>query len=150
MVPGGRSGNSEALLRPVAGVAEIQVIGALADHIAQALALPTTARSVWLHPDTATHVVSRRQADADFVLSNLPRAILRPHFAGVELCDSRRVRLVHTVAARSHLHVALKLVLAAEAGSATDELWVSTAYRIGATSLTRLRNKSTLWRVEEL
>ena len=143
--------DSEAALRPVGGVADIQVVGALSERIAALLGLSTGARSVWMHQDTVGHVVTRRDRDAEFVLEHLPGAILRPQFVGIEFCDADRVRLVHRLEKHDcYVHVAIKLVVAAEAGSGIDELWVSTAYKMGARSLTRLRKKTTLWRVEEV
>lgn len=143
--------NVEGLLMPVAGGADIQVVGSLSERVVELLSLPTMARSVWMHSDTVTHVTNRRIADAEFVLEHLPAAVLWPELVGVEFRDRCRIRLVRKIETHDcHLHVAIKLVSAAEAGSHTDELWISTAYRMGVPSLTRLRNKATLWRVEDV
>jgi len=140
--------DAEASLRPVGGVADIQVIGALPDRVIELLALRTAARSVWIHQDTVHHIVTQRGGDSEFVLEHLPQAVLRPQLAGLELSDPSRVRLVYYVDGNAcYLHVSLKVVAAIESNSSHDELWVSTAYRMGTRSLTRLSNKATLWRV---
>lgn len=142
--------DSEAALRPVGGVADIQVVGALSDRVVELLALQTAARSVWMHPKSVSHIIGQRGKDSEFVLQHLPRAVLQPHFVGIEFRDRSRVRLVHRMDDHDcHLHVAVKLVVASAAGSGFDEFWVSTAYRMGSQSLTRMRNKTTLWRVED-
>jgi hypothetical protein len=99
---------------------------------------------LWMHQDTVKHVVLRRTDDAAFVLTQIAAAILRPLMAGVEFRDRTRARLVHRVEQHDcYVHLAIKLVAAVEARSGRDELWVSTAYRMGPRSLTRLRNKRT-------
>lgn len=131
---------AEAVLRPVAGVEELQVVGAVPEAVVALLGLRTAARSVWLHPDAVAHIAAQRArapGDAEFVLQHLAAAVLRPHWAALER-DGRRVRLVHVVRAGSgYLFVALKCVTAAEAATGADEIWVSTAYRLGPRSLTR-------------
>jgi hypothetical protein len=141
----------DAPLRPVGGVDEIQVVGALSDTVIEALGITTDARSVWLHPDAVTHIITRRASEAEFILQNIPVAILRPAYVGVEMSDQRRICVVHKVGQpHAWLHVAIKLVTAAEARSSKDELWISTAHPLGRRSLTRMRNKVTLWNVENL
>lgn len=135
-------------LRPVGRVYELQVIGALDDRVVAILGLTTQARSVWLHPDAVTHIESQRAAPADveFVLQHIAAAVLRPDWVGVEGRDSRRVRLVHLVRVEGrYLHVALKVVSAADAGSDRDEIWVSSAFPLGERSLTRLQRRDTLF-----
>jgi hypothetical protein len=143
---------AEAALRPVAGVEELQVVGSVHDRVLLLLQIATTARSVWLHPDVVHHIEQQREygpGDAEFVLSSMARTILRPQLVGRESRDPRRANLVHFVSAESrHLCVALKFVAAAEARSAQDEIWVSTAFPMGNTSLTRLRKRSTLMDVD--
>ena len=143
---------AEAALRPVAGVEELQVVGAVHDRVLGLLGIATSARSVWLHPDVVHHVEQQREfgpGDAEFVLSHMAHTILRPHLVGVEFRDPRRADLVHLVSAEDrHLCVALKFVTAAESRSAQDEIWVSTAFPMGHRSLTRLRKRSRLVIVE--
>ena len=143
---------AEAALRPVAGVEELQVVGAVHDRVLGLLGIATTARSVWLHPDVVHHIEQQREAgagDAEFVLSYMTRTILRPYLVGREFRDPRRANLVRLVGAEGrHLCVALKFVTAAQARSAQDEIWVSTAFPMGTVSLTRLRKRSTLVEVD--
>jgi hypothetical protein len=143
---------AEAALRPVAGVEELQVVGAVHDRVLGLLGIATVARSVWLHPDVVHHIEQQREfgaGDAEFVLSYMTRTILRPQLVGREFRDPRRANLVHLVGAESrHLCVALKFVAAMEARSGQDEIWVSTAFPMGHASLTRLKKRSTLIEVD--
>ena len=82
----------------------------------------------------------------EFVLQFLADAIRAPQMVGEEE-NPLRLRLLYRVPDTTRfLHVSLKVVLAADAESGADEIWVSTAYPMGR-SLTRLGNKPTLWRV---
>jgi hypothetical protein len=126
---------AESILRPVGGVEEIQVIGALDETIIARCVVETAARSVWLHHGVVRHIQDRRgsdRADAELALQHLPSAVLRPHFVGYDPRDSRRRRvdLVHLVSSAGGrpLYIALKIVSAIEAGCAMDEIWVSTAH----------------------
>lgn len=147
-----RSHRQEAALRPVGGVEEIQVVGAIGVRVMGLLGIATSAQSVWLHPDVVRHIEAQRQSssgDAEFVLQHLAAAILRPHLVGVHAGDPRRMRVVHLVEAEGrYLLVALKIVRAADSGSQADEIWVSSAFPLGETSLTRLRKKHTLLEVD--
>ena len=55
-----------------------------------------------------------------------------------------RLHLVRAVGAGAWLHVVVKHVGAHRSASTTDELWVSTAYRVGEASLRRLTKRITL------
>ena len=151
---------AEAALRPVAGVEELQVVGAVHDRVLDQLGILTSARSVWLHPDVV-HRIERQRAsgsrDAEFVLTHMARTILRPAWAGLEQRPSRRagvLRLVSTPAstfagtAARTLCVALKLVTGPRSLSGLDEIWVSAAFPLGAESLTRLQRRGRLSGVE--
>ncbi len=152
-----RPNAAEPILRPVAGVADVQVVGAIDEAILSECGLVTSARSVWLHQSTVRHIQDRRMAprDVEFALQYMPAAILRPHFFGVDLREARgnRFHLVHLVRdfEGRPLYVALKLVSAVDASSETDELWVSTAYPIARNFLTQKRYQNTLsaYRIEE-
>ena len=139
---------AESILRPVGGVEEIQVVGALDETIIRRCGVETAARSVWLHPSVVRHIEAQHgvdRRDAEFALQFLPSAVLRPDFFGRDDRDSRgrRVDLVHLVkrVAGRPLYVALKFVSAIEAESAADEIWVSTAYPVSRGFLTRRRYK---------
>jgi hypothetical protein len=139
------------LLHPAYRLAGVEIVGTLAESVAGLIALSPDARTVRIHPSTAEHIrVQRSRQDADFAFANLGTAILRPHMIGTEDADYRRIRLVHRVeGAPRWLHVALKLVLAIDAKSGRDEIWVCTAYAMGR-SVAQLRNKPTVWHVTDL
>lgn len=139
----GRRTQAEAALRPVAGVNDIQVVGALNEEWLRRVGIHTDARSVWLHPDKVAHMQERRgRTHSEFCLEHLPSVIIRPDLIGLEEADARRICLVSLIADhRQHLFVSVKLVRASEAGTLVDELWFSTAYMVGQKSLTRLRKR---------
>ena len=153
---------AEAALRPVAGVEELQVVGAVHDRVLDQLEILTSARSVWLHPDVV-HRMGRRGAgarDMEFVLAHMARTILRPRWVGRDARaadaagdagDAGRVHLVGTVEGATegngsarHLCVTVKLVEGERSMSGLDEVWVSSAYPMGARSLTRLERRGRL------
>jgi hypothetical protein len=141
-------------LRPVGGVDEIQVIGALPDRVADLLGLKTSSRSVWLHPNTAHHISTRRgveRGEADFVLSHMPLAILRPHYCGCDPRSEGRYDLVFVPeGAPRAVFVALKIVPALQADqSEHDEIWVSTAHPLARNFLSRKRYRASLRPVKE-
>jgi len=130
---------AEAALRPVGGVGEIQVVGALADEVVQALRLESDARSVWLHPNVVQHIQERRtQEDATFVLEHMASTILRPHHAGPDPRIHRCYALVKQVDDR-YVFIAIKCVTADYVRRHADEIWISTAYVLGDEILTRKR-----------
>lgn len=136
-------GRAIAALRPVGGVEEIQVVGALSDAVLDQCGVVTDARSVWLHPDVVRKLEAKRPEFVEFILNHIADAVLRPHYCGLDHRDSsgRRVDLVHLVAtyAGRPLFVAVKVVAAADAGSGTDEIWVSTAHPLPPDFLTQPR-----------
>jgi hypothetical protein len=146
---------AEAALRPVAGVEELQVVGAVHDRVLDQLEILTSARSVWLHPDVV-HRMGRRGSgarDVEFVLAHMARTILRPRWVGRDERATRaaeRVHLVGTVegateaAPARHLCVTVKLVEGDRSMSGLDEVWVSAAFPMGARSLTRLERRGRL------
>lgn len=145
---------AEAALRPVAGVEELQVVGAVHDRVLDQLAILTSARSVWLHPDVV-HRLQRQRAtgarDAEFVLAHMTRTILRPGWAGLERRPTVRARgdILHLVSAHARaLCVTLKLVTGPRSLSGLDEIWVSSAFPLGLRSLTRLQRRGRLVGVE--
>lgn len=143
---------AEAALRPVAGVEELQVVGAVHDRVLDQLGILTSARSVWLHPDVVHRIERQRMwgsRDAEFVLTHMTRTILRPGWAGLEQRGSRRGSTVHLVRAHARaLCVVLKLVTGPRSLSGLDEVWVSAAYPLGLRSLTRLQRRGRLIGVE--
>ena len=124
-------------LRPLAGVDEYQVVGAVDETLIRRCGIQTSARSVWVHPSVIQKIVAKRGAqrgDAEFALQYLARTILTPHFFGMDPRDMREgrldlVHLVHEIDGRP-LHVALKFVRAEESATGVDEIWVSTSYPI--------------------
>ncbi len=136
---------------PLYSISDIHVVGTLPEATATLLGLSDDARTVRIHPATVAHICERRnRQDADFAFENLAEAVRRPHMVGTELANFRRLRVVHRVeGAPRWLHVALKLVLAVDGKTGTDEIWVSTAYAMGR-SVGQLRNKPTVWHVTGL
>lgn len=133
-----------AALRPVGGVQDIQVVGALADVLVAHLDLKTAARSVWMHQDVVQHIQEQRtHTDAAFVLEHMASVVFRPDWAGWDSGDHRRHILVKAVARRL-VFVAIKCVSAELARSANDEIWVSTSWVTNPDSLTRKRWARTL------
>lgn len=133
---------AEASLRAVAGISEIQVVGSLSEEVISLLELQTTARSVWLHGSAVDHIMVRRgltRPDATYVLEHLVDTILHPHYCGPDPDDERRVSVVRHTEPGRYVCVPLKIVAASEAHSATDEIWVSTAFPLGNRFLTRKR-----------
>jgi hypothetical protein len=135
-------------LRPVGGVAEVQVVGALSDAVLAQCGVVTTARSVWMHPDVIRKMETKRPESVDFILDHIADAVLHPHYCGMDRRDegARRIDLVHLVATYKDrpLFVAVKVVPAADAGSGSDEIWVSTAHPLPAGFLTQPRYASRL------
>ena len=145
---------AEAALRPVAGVEELQVVGAVHDRVLDQLGILTSARSVWLHPDVVHRIDRRRDRDPEFVLAHMARTILRPQWAGVEHRPLRGASLLRLVTAHPrHLCVTLKLVAADASPSGLDEIWVGAAFPFGPRSLTRLQKRGRLvaieWKAED-
>jgi hypothetical protein len=137
--------NAQAALRPVVGGGEIQVIGALSEPVALVLGLPTTVRTVFVHPDTIHHVAQGRRSDTEFVLQYMPAAILQPHYCGQDPRHQNRYDLVHVEhGGERAVLVAIKFVSAVAAGSLVDELWVSTGYPLRRGFLKRRRWKESL------
>jgi hypothetical protein len=142
-------GDAATALRPIGGFAEVQVVGVLSDRVIERLAFKTCTRRVWIHQDVVTHVLERRGRLAEFVLRHMSLVVVRPQFAAIDRTGSSRIRLIGSFQDPAcHLHIALKFVAAPEARSKRDEFWVSTAYRMGTKSLTRLKNKTTLLTVD--
>ena len=146
---------AEAALRPVAGVEELQVVGAIHDRVLDQLGILTSARSVWLHPDVVKRVGRRRAgADVEFVLAHMARTILRPELVAHGGPSDRRAEVIYLVSGHEpdsrerHLCVAVKLVTGPGSLSGLDELWVSTAFPLGRRSLTRLERRGRLSAVE--
>jgi uncharacterized protein (TIGR00290 family) len=154
-MPRTRQSAAFAALRPVAGVEELQVVGAVHDRVLDQLEILTSARSVWLHPDVVHRIGRQREfaaADTEFVLAHMARTILRPRWVGR---DHRAARAEHvhlvgeerdtdgTPDAR-HLCVTVKLVEGQRSLSGLDEVWVSSAFPMGARSLTRLERRGRL------
>ena len=142
---------AENALRPVGGVEEVQVVGAIPAIVAELLGLTTVARSVWLHPGAVEHIYTRRglsRGDADFVLSHIPAAVLRPHYCGPDPRAGGRYDLIHVPENSDRaVFVAIKVVTAAEAASETDEIWVSTGHPLSGNFLSRKRYSHTLQRL---
>jgi hypothetical protein len=130
-------------LRPVAGVAEIQVAGAIPDAVAHLLRIPTAVRTVLIHPEVVRHIVTQRESgagDAEFVLEHLPRAVTGPYYCGCDPRHGNRFDLVYLAPPEGRpLVVAIKLVPAAAAASGSDELWISTGHPLGFDFLERKR-----------
>src|SRR5215213_465058 len=141
---------AENALRPVGGVEEVQVVGAISEIVAAYLGLSTTARSVWLHPGAVDHIHAQRgitRGDADFVLSHLPATVIRPHYCGPDPRLDGRFDLVHVPEdADRAVFVAIKVVIAADA-RVTDEIWVSTAHPLSGNFLSRKRYRDSLRRL---
>ena len=141
---------AEAALRPVAGVEELQVVGAVHDRVLDQLEILTSARSVWLHPDVV-HRMGQRGAgarDTEFVLAHMARTILRPRLVGRDRRE-RRASHVHLVGVPGddgarQLCVTLKLVEGSRSLSGLDEVWVSAAFPMGTRSLARLERRGRL------
>lgn len=141
---------AEAALRPVAGVEELQVVGAVHDRVLDQLEILTSARSVWLHPDVV-HRMGRRGAvarDTEFVLAQMARTILRPRLVGRDRRE-RRASHVHLVGLRDdeggrQLCVTVKFVEGQRSLSGLDEIWVGAAYPLGTRSLARLERSGRL------
>ncbi len=133
---------AEASLRAIAGVSDIQVVGALSEEVIYLLGVQSAARSVWLHNSAVDHIVVRRgltRPDATYVIEHLVATILRPHFCGPDPSDERRVSVVRNTEPGRYVCVPLKFVSASEAHSASDEIWVSTAFPMGSRFLTQKR-----------
>ena len=141
---------AEDALRPVGGVEEVQVVGAISQIVAEYLELTTTARSVWLHPGAIEHIHAQRgltRSDADFVLSHLPATVIRPHYCGPDPRSDGRFDLIHIPEhADRAVFVAVKVVTAADE-RATDEIWVSTAHPLSGNFLSRKRYRDSLRRL---
>jgi hypothetical protein len=151
---------AEAALRPVAGVEELQVVGAIHDRVLDQLGILTSARSVWLHPDVVRRLGRRRGAapgDVEFVLARMARTILRPAWVGRD----RRAGRVYLVSARDDgaaarddgaaersLCVVVRFAAGPRSLSGLDEIWVGGAFPIGRRSLTRLAKRDRLMAVE--
>lgn len=137
-----KSEDAQASLRAVAGVSDIQVVGALSEEVIALLGIQSPARSVWLHSSAVDHIMVRRgltRPDANYVMEHLAATILRPHFCGPDPSDERRVSVVRNTEPGRYVCVPLKFVSAAEAHSITDEIWVSTGFPMGNRFLTRKR-----------
>jgi len=144
-----RRSAAEASLRAVAGVSDIQVVGAISDEVAELVAIATAARSVWLHHETVQHIQEKRgltREDSRFVLEYMAATILHPHYCCAERGDARKLVVVREVEPSRFLCVPLKVVNSVEAESDADEIWVSTGYPISR-FLTRRRWRDTLKRV---
>lgn len=135
-----------APLRPVGGVEEIQVVGAIPDVVFDQCGFSTRARSVWMHPDVVRKIERKRPGVVDFTLNHLSEVILQPHYCGRDPRDAggRRIDLVHLVGecGGRPLFVSVKLVHAADAATGDDELWVSTAHPLPPGFLTQARYAS--------
>jgi hypothetical protein len=153
-----RQSAAEAALRPVAGVEELQVVGAVHDRVLDQLEILTSARSVWLHPDVVHRIGGQRAfaaADAEFVLAHMARTILRPRLVGRDPRPGRAEH-VHLVGVHGNadgegerqLCVTVKLVEGQRSLSGLDEVWVSSAFPMGTRSLTRLERRGRLVAVE--
>jgi hypothetical protein len=149
------SRGAESILRPVGGVEEIQVVGAVPDVVLEQLEVVTGARSVWLHPDIVQHIYAQRAAkkrqietgDAEFSLQHLPATILRPDYCGLDKRDERRRRidLVRAVPGTGRfLFTSIKVVGSSESHAGSDEIWVCTAHPLGGSFLTQKRYRDTL------
>jgi hypothetical protein len=138
----------EAALRRIGVIEDVVVLGEIPEPAARHLGVATDERTVWLHPNTAHHIYTRRgfeDGEAAFVFRHLPRVIYEPHFCG---CDPRtcgRLDLVHVTEddARA-VFAALKVVSGASAPSGRDEIWVSTAHRLPTNFLSRKRYRDSL------
>lgn len=135
----------KAALRPIVGGGEVQVVGALSDHVLSQMAWPRTNPSVWLHPSTVTHIYEQRsELDGQLVLNNMAETITSPDWFGPDPSDTRRIVLVRKLEpATLSLCIAVKLVRADKSHSGYDEIWVSTGFPVRTSALTgnRWRNK---------
>lgn len=132
----GSHDDAEYALTPHANVAEIQVVGALSDHVIRHIGIETLAQSVFLHQLAVKHIVGQRGVDATFVLEHMPKAVLHPMYAGRDRRDRKRALLVEFVKPmQRYLCVALKFLC--DRGDQADEIWVSTGHPMGTESLRR-------------
>jgi hypothetical protein len=137
------------VLRPVAGVQEIQVVGALSDTVARQIGLPTSIRTVLIHPDVVQHILEQRKGgadDAEIVFQHMADAIAHPHFCGPDPRQPHRYDLAYFVPPDElrPMIVAIKFVPSVAATTQLDELWVSTAYRLSARFRERIRWQQSL------
>jgi hypothetical protein len=126
------------------GAATVVAIASLEEALAMRLGVRSTVRRVDIHIHVARHIAARRPAEVEFVLAHLEWAIRDPQLVGRAPDRPDRLHLVRAVGAGAWLHVVVKHVGAHRSASTTDELWVSTAYRVGEASLRRLTKRITL------
>ncbi len=140
MQPSAQHRDYEAILRPSRWADGIQVIGAIPDYVARQLGLMSSARSVWLHEQTVTHICdqqSARPSDSELVLEYMPAVVLRPMFCGMhDYAGAARIELVEYIKP-AHRYVYLCLKVVAHVLN-EDELWVSTGYPVSDLTLRRL------------
>lgn len=139
----------ERVLRPSRWVNDIQVIGALPEHVARQTGLGSGARSVWLHQESVANICEQRHLkprDSEFVLEYMPAAVLRPMFHGLDRKgDASRIAVAGFVRPeRRYLYLALKVVPSRGLGPDEDAIWVSTGYPLSEEAVRRHLRRGTL------
>jgi hypothetical protein len=124
-------------------VRDPELLGELPDDVCRLLDLNTTARVVMIELATVAHIFERRSFnDAAILMEVLARKKFDPLYCARLLTDKRLFFMVERSPGREKAVIALKLVRSGESESGTDEIWVTTCYLVGDSTLRRVLSVS--------
>lgn len=117
-----------------------ELLGELPDDVCRLLQIDTTRRVVMIEPATIAHIFHRRSfADATMIVNVLARRRFDPIYCGRNLDDDRLFFVVERIAKkRGRALIALKFVRSADSESGDDEVWVTTGYCVGDSTLRQM------------
>lgn len=117
-----------------------ELLGELPDDVCRRLEIDTVRRVVMIEHATIAHIFHRRSfADATMIVNVLARRRFDPIYCGRQLHDARLFFVVERIAKqRRRALIALKFVRSAASESGDDEVWVTTGYIVGDSTLRQM------------
>lgn len=107
-----------------------ELLAELPDDVCRLLDIDTDTRRVMIELATVTHIFQRRSfVDATTIMRVLARRRFDPLYCGRLLTDKRLFFIVERTADHDRVVIAFKFL------RGTDEIWVSTGYLVGYSTL---------------
>jgi hypothetical protein len=124
-------------------VRDPELLGRLPDDVCRLLDLNTTTRVVMIELATVAHILERRSfSDATGIMEVLARRVFDPLYCGRLVTDKRLFFIVERSRSQERAMIAFKFVHSTESESRADEIWVSTGYAVGDSTLREMLSAS--------
>ena len=120
-----------------------ELLGRLPDDVCRLLDVNTTTRVVMIELATVAHIFERRSfSDATVIMKVLARRVFDPLYCGRLVADKRLFFIVERSRSQERAVIAFKFVHSTESESGADEIWVSTGYTVGDSTLREMLSAS--------